>query len=510
MPWKELSKIALLGTDRTAISPALKKALAELGVDSEMDSAQLVLKGAAILQAQKRAATIAEKWSAPIPAMPAGAEENHCSSKSTRHLEMILDGPHKEAFNEFIDWINVYHKTLTPRFIPVILERALDDGELRNTILPLIGPRGKWLAQQNPKWAMLFSETNLDDWEAADLDTRIVIFEQARSNDPQKALELLEKEWGSLKPKHKIAFLQKMITGLNEADEAFLENCLYESRKEIRQLASNLLSRLPHSQLNQRMWERLQLFIEFKKGTFAKEKPIITLPDSIDETMIRDGIDPRHQWKSGGLKASRLGQMITLMPPSRWEREYEKSPEELITIFLRSEWAVLFLQAFSQAAILHDDKKWMQALLTAWIKNNANPVWYEFNPEPILKAIDAGTFNEVCLLALKVDADFASEEGPLFILIRSSKNIWSADLSKNLIGRFQKWMAKQESTHWGSWHYKTVLKKASYHCSTEVHEALRKNWPTEAVVWSAWQREIELFLSTLQFRAEMKRELETK
>ncbi len=504
MPWNDLSKIALLGTDRTVIPAPLKQKLEALGIDPEMDTAELILKGVAILQARKRAGMILEKWEEAIPAMDSNIQENHCSPATTRDLEFILGGAHAAAFNEFIDQMNAYQKTLSPVFIPTILERAVGDMDLRKWVLPLIGERGRWLIEQNPEWAILFSKLSVDQWLEGSTEVRLNIFEKTRTDQPQAALKLLEASWPEIDAKVKLAFLQKMQAELNPSDEPFLEDCLYETRKEIRQLASNLLSQLPKSALVERMWERVQLYINFKKD---KQKLSVTLPDNIDETMLRDGIDPRHQWKSGGLKASRLGQMMAIIPPTHWEKATQESPESVIKIFSKSDWAVLFLQAFSHASILHKNEAWKEAILASWIKNFESKKWQDLPTNKLLASLSAGSFDKLCLLALKANPDFSNEHAPLLILIRSSKHLWSATLSKTLIRSFQKWMAQQSNSHWGAWHFRAVLKMASYRCAISTDAELRKKWPTDAAVWSAWQRDIEIFLSTLQFRKEMTQHL---
>jgi len=40
--------------------------------------------------------------------------------------------------------------------------------------------------------------------------------------------------------------------------------------------------------------------------------------------MLRDGIDPKKKWLKGGLKASYFAQMFIVLPPSDWERFFEK------------------------------------------------------------------------------------------------------------------------------------------------------------------------------------------
>ena len=53
-------------------------------------------------------------------------------------------------------------------------------------------------------------------------------------------------------------FLKILKIGLSDMDEVFLEECLDFSRKEIREQAAKLLSLLPNSQLQKRIWDALK------------------------------------------------------------------------------------------------------------------------------------------------------------------------------------------------------------------------------------------------------------
>jgi len=195
--------------------------------------------------------------------------------------------------------------------------------------------------------------------------------------------------------------------------------------------------------------------------------------------------------------------MVAIIPPSRWEQATGKSPEAIIQFFSKSDWAILFMQAFSHAAILHQNEEWKEIILSHWVKNFESPKWQDLPTNNLLVSLSAASFDKLCLLALKTNPDFSNEHAPLLILVRSSKHLWSATLSKLLIRSFQKWMAQQSNSHWGSWHYRAVVRMASYRCTISVEADLRKYWPTDSIVWPAWQRDIEIFLSTLQFRKEM-------
>ena len=69
MVWRELTKIALLGTERGTLSPELKAQLKAKGLDTTAFSATLVLKGAAFYNQVRKAAFPLPTFKGKIPAV---------------------------------------------------------------------------------------------------------------------------------------------------------------------------------------------------------------------------------------------------------------------------------------------------------------------------------------------------------------------------------------------------------------------------------------------------------
>ena len=201
-------------------------------------------------------------------------------------------------------------------------------------------------------------------WEDGTKSERLLLLNSLRKTQPNEALENIESSWGEDDWKHRVEYLKILEYNLSLADEPFLEKCLDEKRKDLRRTAAGLLEKIEGSKLQKRMRERLRDCINLKSRSFKKEKTEIEieLPESCDHGMLRDGIDPKKKWLKGGLKASYFAQMFIVLPPSDWERFFEKKTNEVLDIFIRSEWSELLLQASIVSAVRHQDENWMEEI----------------------------------------------------------------------------------------------------------------------------------------------------
>src|SRR5947207_2197696 len=62
-----------------------------------------------------------------------------------------------------------------------------------------------------------------------------------------------------------------------------------------------------------------------------------------------------------------LAEMVAAVPPSTWSEEMGRSPAELVTVALESDWKEALLVGWGFAALRHRDAAWAEALLRAWV-----------------------------------------------------------------------------------------------------------------------------------------------
>ena len=67
-----------------------------------------------------------------------------------------------------------------------------------------------------------------------------------------------------------------------------------------------------------------------------------------------------------GTAAGRLGNLVGLLPPSRWTGHLGLSPGELLAAALASEWALPLLPGWAHSTLLHHDAAFASAFLQLW------------------------------------------------------------------------------------------------------------------------------------------------
>lgn len=503
MSWKSLVKTALLGTERSNLPPETLAFLEAQGIDPQKEPTEVLLEAAALFSQMNKAGFLLKDYEGGLPETIGENDEQACSPKSSHHLSLILDDTFAEALPEFIFHLNHNRKQLPPTSLPNLLEQCKEDRALWQKINPAIGKRGRWLMRLNPDWAILIAKPEISSWKTSQKAERIALLKHLREIKSTETVPLLQSSWAEESVSDKVDFLKILEIGITQADEFFLEDCLYDSRKEVRQVAANLLAQIPDSELVERMHWRVSTSMVYERGQL-----ILNLPDELDETAIRDGISPTLKSYKSGLKAGWFGQMMAKVPPYHWESFFAKKPTEILELFSKSDWIGMLVQAIVEATILYKDEKWMEAILRLWLKHEDYPIWQIDAMKDLLEIIPDALFNEIALKSLKKTKGLLEENSPVTKLLTLGKHDWNDQLTLLIIKRFQTWLRDASTFHWNTWHYKKMLQSAAYKCNPSLYDALKSGWAYHSPAWGMWEKEVEYFLKVLVFRKEMIGELE--
>lgn len=510
--YKKIIKIALLGTERSSIPEPLQSELRQIGISTQnRDSADVILQASTVLNKMQRAGYQPIQNITHLPPTAPLETLEICSTKSTRHLMMMmtnLGGSNneknnlREALPEFLATLANVSKRLPEEVLPDILELGKNKQQYWTMFRKIIGARGKWLAQQNPEWQYIMLNTNLEHWETGTKLERLALLRHWRENDPTKARELLATTWSLENINDKLAFLKILKINLSIDDETFLEKSLDARRKEERKLAAKLLSKIAHSQLVQRMYQRVQTLL-----TIYGRRLQVELPETLDASMKRDGIDANTKWIKGGLKASQLGQMLAILPPAMMEVHLNLPPRKILEQYWKSDWRELLLQATLEATAIHNDNRWADELFKFWIEKSKGADLSDFmNINPLLENLSEDLFNKIAIMGLSSTNGMLNENHPIVHLLKLSPHRWQPDLTKIFVGHMQNWMLSVQSV-WSGWHYQGILRKAAFHSDARLLPLLERNWPKDKRVWSNWEQNVEEFLNILRFRKMMIEEL---
>lgn len=363
-PFSQLLRIALLGTRQSGESVPLLPGLAT-PIDSPE---QQVLLAAGTLALMQKAGFQPPKATnePPSPALvdtwqplgPLGADS----------FRTLLASNHYAAFRTDYWQQLAKHQRLVP---PALLVAALNTESFRQYSpgnLALLGERGRWLAQQNPDWQSVLAPQlpaeDLGAWETGTLAQRKRFIGQLRQTDATLARQLLGAALPAEPAATQAALLGELAPTIEADDAALLTSYLPSKSKEVRQTVAPLLVRLPQSELLERLWQRAVPLLNPKRPLLGHNKLLVVLPEGWDKSWQADGIEQKTtSIEGGGERAGWLGQLLSLLPPSRWTAHLGVLADELLNLAADSEWHTLLLRAWSRAAYLHQDKVFAAPLL---------------------------------------------------------------------------------------------------------------------------------------------------
>lgn len=254
---------------------------------------------------------------------------------------------------------------------PALLAQALDAGRqdtgLRALLLPVLGDRGRWLAQFNPAWRYACGvQSDANDaqiWEEGSITQRVAWLHSQRQRDPAQARMQLQTALAQLPAKERLPLVQALHVGLTNEDEPLLEQLLCDRSKEVRLHAAKLLSCLPDSAHSQRMCAWVRALLQHEQPDGAKAQWTIQAPEEADPAWQHHGVcmQPETHFK-GGPRAWWLQELLAFTPLSFWHDTLGLEPEALVRWARHSDWKAPLLEGWLQALQTQHDTRWIAAV----------------------------------------------------------------------------------------------------------------------------------------------------
>ncbi|TDD79355.1 DUF5691 domain-containing protein [Actinomadura rubrisoli] len=357
--WNDHVTAALLGTERRD-PPVLSEAPSE-APGEPVDKAGRLLDQAALLTVRRRAGRLPTRArtaepregtadaAGPDVIAPAPAERAPVvPAAAAARLGRILAGEQIRVLPEWLDAAAARGWRVPARLLPELLERGRSDRILRPSIARAAGRRGVWLALQNTDWAYLVGSGDdpgggSDVWETGTRNQRVAYLTRLRGSDPAAARRLLHETWAKEPAPDRAAFLATFEHGLSLDDEEFLEDALEDRGKDVRQLASDLLSRMPDSAYGARMATRARACLRSRVRTVREREQtwiLVEPPREHDEELARDGVPfhPSGSFVPGGgggpvgTRAAWLREILARTPLATWTDLFGLPPMEIVCL----------------------------------------------------------------------------------------------------------------------------------------------------------------------------------
>ncbi|MFD0535930.1 DUF5691 domain-containing protein [Actinomadura luteofluorescens] len=375
--WDEHVTAALLGTERRD-PPVLAEAPGGDG-DGDGDKAGRLLDQAALLAVRRRAGQVPPGTPAEPVALAPVEDVPAVARAAAARLRRILGGEQIRVLPEWLDAAAARGLRVPAQSLPDLLERGRSDRMLRPSIARACGRRGVWLALQNTDWAYLVGSG--DDpgggpevWETGTRNRRVAYLTMLRETEPRRARELLQETWAKEPAPDRAAFVATFAHGLSLDDEEFLEAALGDRGKDVRQLASDLLARMPGSAYGERMAARARACLSTEERTVRGRRQTwirVEPPRAHDEDMARDGVPfhptgsfaPRGGGAPVGTRAAWLREILARTPLSTWTELFGLPPVEIVCLPVSDSEGRDVHIGWARAALGQRDTAWARALL---------------------------------------------------------------------------------------------------------------------------------------------------
>jgi hypothetical protein len=284
-----------------------------------------------------------------------------------------------ELLPQWLALANAHGYAAPPETLPALLDAARGRTDLRTAALTFAGTRALWLARLNTDWRFALRAApgsgsalpGADEpervrrlWQEGLFAERVALLTTLRAQDAPAARELLVSTWSTERAEDRLMFLDSLRTGLEAADEPFLEGALSDRSRNVRSTAAELLSALPTSALAGRMARRATACVAVDR-TGDTPTIVVEAPHECDPGMERDGVQPKAP-AGRGERSWWLGQLVEAAPLDAWSARLDgRSPEEVVALPVADDWQAELHGAWCRAAVRQRDPNWSRALLGA-------------------------------------------------------------------------------------------------------------------------------------------------
>ncbi len=435
--YNAILKTALLGTERAAIDwsvmpeaiQARQTAIEQLGTKEEQ-----LLGLLALATNYRNAGTTPLPYSAETMQTTNVAEAEtlpYCSPQATVLLSRFLSEDNHPLLGFWLRQCAENGHIVEFNHLPKLLEIGRGNLEYRTWITKIMGNRGTWLLGLNPIFKYekeeITNENRSQFLEHGSLEQRVKALTLLFEENPSEGRVYLHENWAKAAAKEKVALLNLLKNYLGDEDEAFLVEQCTNKLQSVKELAWELLKKLPNSELINRykniLYQAFSKKQERKALILSVLKIEIDPPESIDESIFKTGIEKESTHKSFSNPEFWISQLMTQVPPDFLETHLNLSADDIAKQFNEDKYLRKFMISLVMATIKFKSQPWATALL----KHLDNPTI------ELVQLLSKENQLEQCE---KLAAQFPNET--MDLLAKAGVEHWSLTYSQQLLEHYAK------------------------------------------------------------------------
>lgn len=504
-------RTALLGTGRDGQTLQLEGALQPFGTSGDNLETALLNSAAAVTLCEKAGALPPQGRAESFEASPAETQP-YFSERSAMLLALCME-THRDLSGQALSYAAASGRIAPPPMLPPLLELGKGSRGLRRHIAPILGERGRWLAQLNPAWKSVAAPQSDDlheTFQNGETAARREALTLQRQIEPATARAWLEADFKKEAARERAEWIQVLADGLSDQDEPFLESALDDKSKEVRAEAISQLERLPDSRLVQRAKAELETLLQWTgkgKTLLVLQKAgnlQVELPEAWKPEWARDGLQeqvpPHLSYKKMGQKASWLRHFVSRVPPAHWEERFELSAAKILA-GTPKEWQELLFTAWWEAAVTHGAAEWSLALLDAADAETLRQFSFQGLSPEHADALAA-------VLLQKTRLDDVHRESPLAQLMQAHPGPYGSQVGSDLLALVRGLIKKSGNENVmtynsPSWWLRMALVNLADKLPIELAAQAAQGWPDDEFFQENWAAVVSQFAARLQLRADL-------
>ncbi|PTQ91300.1 DUF5691 domain-containing protein [Agitococcus lubricus] len=443
--WQSLQVAALLGTQKPQAPLHWPDNSLQQLADQLPQEPPILLNQLALMSVYVRAGH------SPVPCSVQDlAPEDSLAIANTaqqKHLSYVLSPEGQDYLSTWLTYAQGARVRCPHRYLAQLLELGTKHKKWRIGIAQVVGARGAWLAQQQAEWAWLrggqicLSDPQLlTEWHTASTASRELLFERLRQAQPAQALAFLAQIYAEESANTRKSLLEKLAIHLSSADHDFLEGCLDDRSKVVKEVVVDLLARLPNSALQQRLQTCLSTHLLLKKGMMHKAL-VIEAIESVSASLERDGLNPKAADIKNGLgeKAQWLRDVLAGVSLTWLSIHYEMDGEQFLAASMKTDWAEAIVTGLATAAIRQQQEDWLKALLAVQSKK------FQLNKFQLFNALTPPHKEHYLLKQLALSKKTSEQANTVMQFFYHSDGwLWSSYFTQVVMGIYQEQIKEQQ------------------------------------------------------------------
>lgn len=501
--YSSLWQAAVLGVDRLSLPPGLQQMLLNTGLTISASADDALLQALAAWRLwQKAGVPLVQLPPTPPPPAPSVAERSLSSTLQDQLQTLLKDPALAPILPEFLALVQAHGMTLAGWQVPTVAAWALEHPELHLQLGAVWGNTGRWLLAQHPRWRSLVATTGPQ--EPATSEQREQWFAQQRQLDPAAARDWLATGWAGESPESKVALLGHFQEGLSTQDLPFLLPILADRRREVRQMAADVVARIPGNPLVEKYWHWLQALIQYhplaptRTQVFQLRVPTQFLPE-----WRQWGVEDVKNKKNHDAGVAVVFQLLRRLPPTQLAQYLQLSPEQMLAVVDASPQGAAWIQAILDAVVLHQPAGWPAALLDHWLRHSPEEGWNHPAFQHVLNCLPTVDFQRLTTEYLAAFRGLLPDGHLLNHLLQRTDHSWTTAMAQTVLQPVLRQLESGSPWPWGAWHYLNILQNLALQAPPVVLNWLEARWNENLLVQSKWSDLREKVLQTLRFRAQM-------